>query len=33
MLTVTQIAKQFGISRTTILYYEKEELLIPACRS
>ncbi|KOC97259.1 MerR family transcriptional regulator [Vibrio parahaemolyticus] len=33
MLTVTQIAKQFGVSRTTILYYEKEELLIPACRS
>lgn len=33
MLTVTQIAKQFGISRTTILYYEKEELLIPAYRS
>ncbi|ENM6635405.1 MerR family transcriptional regulator [Vibrio vulnificus] len=33
MLTVTQIAKQFGISRTTILYYEKEELLLPACRS
>ncbi|MFA0442964.1 MerR family transcriptional regulator [Vibrio sp. 10N.286.49.C2] len=33
MLTVTQIAKQFGVSRTTILYYEKEELLIPAYRS
>ncbi len=33
MLTVTQIATQFGVSRTTILYYEKEELLIPACRS
>jgi len=33
MLTVTQIAKQFGISRTTILYYEKEELLMPAYRS
>lgn len=33
MLTVTQIAKQFGISRTTILYYEKEQLLMPACRS
>jgi len=33
MLTVTQIAKQFGVSRTTILYYEKEELLTPAFRS
>ncbi|OPX54428.1 DNA-binding transcriptional regulator, MerR family [Oceanospirillum multiglobuliferum] len=33
MLTVTQIAKQFRVSRTTILYYEKEELLIPAYRS
>ena len=33
MLTVTQIAKQFGVSRTTILYYEKEQLLIPAYRS
>ncbi len=33
MLTVTQIAKQFGVSRTTILYYEKEALLMPAYRS
>lgn len=33
MLTVTQLAKQFGISRTTILYYEKEQLLLPAYRS
>ena len=33
MLTVTQLAKQFGISRTTILYYEKEQLLTPAYRS
>lgn len=33
MLTVTQLAKQFGVSRTTILYYEKEELLMPAYRS
>ncbi len=33
MLTVTQIANQFGVSHTTILYYEKEELLIPAYRS
>ncbi|WP_254869314.1 MerR family transcriptional regulator [Vibrio diazotrophicus] len=32
-MTVTQIAKQFGISRTTILYYEKEELLMPSHRS
>ncbi|KJY82379.1 MerR family transcriptional regulator [Vibrio galatheae] len=33
MLTVTQLAKQFGVSRTTILYYEKEELLQPAYRA
>ncbi len=33
MLTVTQIAKQFGVSRTTILYYETEKLLMPAYRS
>ncbi|SKC31570.1 HTH-type transcriptional regulator ZntR [Photobacterium piscicola] len=33
MLTVTHIAKQFGVSRTTILYYEKEALLMPAYRS
>lgn len=33
MITVTQLAKQFGISRTAILYYEKERLLMPASRS
>ena len=33
MLTVTQLAKQFGISRTTILYYERENLLLPSHRS
>lgn len=33
MLTVSQLAKQFGISRTAILYYEKEQLLKPAYRS
>lgn len=33
MLTVTQIAKRFNISRSTILYYEREGLLLPAHRS
>lgn len=33
MLTVTQIARRFGISRATILYYEREGLLMPANRS
>ncbi|MCO7223427.1 MerR family transcriptional regulator [Pleionea sp. CnH1-48] len=33
MITVTQIAKRFGLSRATILYYEREGLLAPACRS
>ena len=33
MLTVTQIAKKFGLSRATILYYEREGLLQPAMRS
>ncbi len=33
MLTVTQLARQCGISRTTVLYYEKEQLLKPAYRS
>lgn len=33
MLTVTQLAKQFGISRTSVLYYEREGLLLPANRS
>ncbi|GGK54646.1 MerR family transcriptional regulator [Amphritea balenae] len=33
MLTVSQLAKQFGISRTSILYYEREGLLLPRTRS
>ncbi len=33
MITVTQLARKFGISRATILYYEREGLLLPACRS
>lgn len=33
MLTVTQLAKQYHLSRTTILYYEREGLLIPHSRS
>lgn len=33
MLTVTQLAKAYNISRTTILYYERAGLLLPNCRS
>lgn len=33
MLTVSQIAKLCGLSRTTLLYYESIGLLSPACRS
>ena len=33
MLTVTQLARECGISRSTILYYEREGLLTPASRS
>ncbi|MCG8428790.1 MAG: MerR family transcriptional regulator [Chromatiales bacterium] len=33
MLTITKLAKRFGISRTTILYYEKVGLLLPASRT
>ena len=33
MLTISKLAKHFGISRTTILYYEKEGLLLPKIRS
>ncbi|WP_104401679.1 MerR family transcriptional regulator [Vibrio penaeicida] len=33
MLTVTQLAREFGISRATILYYEREGLLSPANRT
>lgn len=33
MLSVSQIAKRFGLSRTTILYYESCGLLKPALRT
>ncbi|WP_028866178.1 MerR family transcriptional regulator [Psychromonas aquimarina] len=33
MYTVTQLAKQYHLSRTTILYYERAGLLLPSCRS
>ena len=33
MLTVSQLAKLCGLSRTTLLYYESIGLLSPACRS
>jgi len=33
MQTVTQLAKNYHVSRTTILYYERAGLLLPACRS
>lgn len=33
MLTISKIAKKFGLSRTTLLYYEGEKLLEPTCRS
>lgn len=33
MLTVTQLGRKFDISRATILYYEREGLLMPANRS
>lgn len=33
MLTVTQLANKFGISRATVLYYEKKGLLAPKTRS
>lgn len=33
MLSVSQIARQFGLSRTAILYYESQGLLKPAQRS
>ncbi len=32
MLTVSKLAKKFGISRTTILYYEKEKLITPSIK-
>lgn len=33
MFTVTQLAKRHGISRATVLYYERQGLLHPAKRS
>ena len=33
MLTVTQLARTCGISRATVLYYEREGLLAPTTRS
>lgn len=33
MLTISQLAKTFSISRTTVLYYEREGLLLPKTRS
>ena len=33
MFTVTQLARKFSISRATILYYEREGILMPASRS
>jgi len=32
MLTVSQLAHSCNISRTTVLYYERAGLLLPACR-
>lgn len=33
MLTITQLAREFNISRSTLLYYEREGLLRPTLRS
>lgn len=33
MLTISKLGKRFGLSRTTILYYEREGLLEPASRA
>lgn len=33
MFTVSQLAKQYQVSRSTLLYYERKGLLQPACRS
>lgn len=33
MYTISKLAKKCGISRTTILYYEREGLLLPKSRS
>ncbi len=32
MLTVTQLANKLNISRATVLYYEREGLLLPTTR-
>ncbi|WP_406662966.1 MerR family transcriptional regulator [Gallaecimonas sp. GXIMD1310] len=33
MLSVTQLARKYGISRATVLYYEREGLLLPKARA
>ncbi|MGF1757073.1 MerR family transcriptional regulator [Photobacterium sagamiensis] len=33
MLTVSQLAKNYHVSRTTILYYERAGIFSPTCRS
>ncbi|CAM3778998.1 MerR family transcriptional regulator [Parendozoicomonas haliclonae] len=33
MLTITELARRHDVSRTTILYYEREGLLLPRSRS
>ncbi|ELR67898.1 Transcriptional regulator, MerR family [Photobacterium marinum] len=33
MLTISQLAKKYQLSRTTVLYYERAGLLSPTCRS
>ncbi|WP_258222942.1 MerR family DNA-binding transcriptional regulator [Aeromonas sp. HMWF016] len=32
MLTITRLARELGLSRTTLLYYERLGLLLPALR-
>lgn len=32
MLTITQLARECGLSRTTVMYYEQQGLLVPAYR-
>ena len=33
MLTISQLAKRCGLTRTSVLYYERQGLLSPKCRS
>lgn len=33
MITISQLAKKFALSRTTLLYYEREGVLVPSRRS